>query len=57
MYINVYSGFKQVWTVTRHIKGGTMKTSYQDWVIKQRMDMGVYEIIEVKYNLITDIQE
>ena len=45
MYINLFSGFKQFWTFTRHIKGGTMKTSYQDWVDKWRMDMGVYEII------------
>ena len=56
MYIKVYSSFKQLWTVTRNIKGGTMKTSYQDWVIKWRMDMGVSNIIEVKYNLITVIQ-
>ena len=29
MYIKVYSGFKQFFTFTRNIKGGTMKTSYQ----------------------------
>ena len=57
MYIKVYSCFKQLCRVTRNIKGGTMKTSYQDWVIKWRMDMGVSEIIEVKYNLIKFIQQ
>ena len=35
MYIKVYSGFKQVWTVTRKIKGGTMKTSYQEFATTQ----------------------
>ena len=35
MYIKVYSGFKQFWTVMRHIKGGTMKTSYQDCATSQ----------------------
>ena len=35
MYIKVYSGFKQVCTVTRQIKGGTMKTSYQDYATNQ----------------------
>ena len=57
MYIKVYSGFKQVWTVTRNIKGGTMKTSYHDWVIKWRVYMGFFEIVEVKYNLIKVIQQ
>ena len=35
MYIKVYSVFKQVWTITRKIKGGTMKTSYQDYATSQ----------------------
>ena len=35
MYIKVYSGFKQFRTVTRQIKGGTMKTSYQDYATNQ----------------------
>ena len=35
MYIKVYSVFKQVWTITRKIKGGTMKTSYQDYATNQ----------------------
>ena len=35
MYIKLYSVFKQFWTVTRQIKGGTMKTSYQDCATSQ----------------------
>ena len=35
MYRNVYLCYKQVWTITRNIKGGTMKTSYQDYATSQ----------------------
>ena len=35
MYINFYSGFKQVFTITRNIKGWTMKTSYWDCATSQ----------------------
>ena len=35
MYIKLYSGFKQFFIVTRNIKGGTMKTWYQDSATSQ----------------------